>query len=72
MFTNIPKNNKETNKQESILFNRDMLYIDDRIKNLLTQTRYEKYPLISINYKITPNIIYKDYEFLLLKKFSLF
>jgi len=64
LFTNINKKNKDTDKNDSILFTRDMLYIDKNIKNTLTQQRYEKYPLISKNYKIIPNIIYKNYDFL--------
>jgi hypothetical protein len=64
LFTNINKKNKDTDKNDSILFTRDMLYIDKNIKNTLTQQRYEKYPLISKNYKIMPNIIYKNYDFL--------
>lgn len=64
LFTNINKKNKDTDKNDSMLFTRDMLYIDKNIKNTLTQQRYEKYPLISKNYKIIPNIIYKNYDFL--------
>ena len=64
LFTNINKKNKDTDKNDSILFTRDMLYVDENIKNALTQQRYEKYPLISKNYKIAPNIIYNNSEFL--------